>query len=110
MISRAVMPTRRSRTWVFLWIALFLMGILLQYGVALSRPGTALAASSLKAQTVQNFEVDGDLKGSNASVDAATCSARPERPRLYPRHGDRRRRADDRRRRLAERRRHHGRQ
>ena len=46
MISRAVMPTRRSRTWVFLWIALFLMGILLQYGVALSRPGIALAATA----------------------------------------------------------------
>ena len=84
MISRAVMPTRRSRTWVFLWIALFLMGILLQYGVALSRPATALAASSLKAQTVQGFEVDGDLKGSNASVDAATCSAVQSGPGCIP--------------------------
>ena len=109
MISRAVMPTRRSRTWVFLWIALFLMGILLQYGVALSRPGTALAASSLKAQTVQGFEVDGDLKGSNASVDAATCSATQAAPAASPTR-DRRRASDDRWRRLADRRRNDGRQ
>ena len=99
MISRAVMPTRRSRTWVFLWIALFLMGILLQYGVALSRPGIALAASSLKAQTVQNFEVDGDLKGSNASVDASNMLGGPSGPGCIPDTEIDRRRADDRRRR-----------
>ena len=60
MISRAVMPTRRSRHLVFLWVALFLLGILLQYGVALStrhRP----RGLDLKAATVQGFEIDGDL-------------------------------------------------
>ncbi len=75
MISRAVLPTRRSRTWVFLWIALFVMGILLQYGVALSRPGLAVAASGLKAGTVEGFEVDGDLHGGNGASNPGDIPA-----------------------------------
>ncbi len=71
MIARAVLPTRRSRTWVFLWIALFLMGILLQYGVALSLPSSTKAASGLLAGTVQSFEVEGDLYSGNASSNPA---------------------------------------
>jgi fimbrial isopeptide formation D2 family protein/uncharacterized repeat protein (TIGR01451 family) len=75
MISRAVMPTRRNRTWVFLWIALFLMGILLQYGVALGRPGLAIAASGLKAGTVHDFEVDGDLASGNGNSNPGDIPA-----------------------------------
>ena len=77
MISRAVMPTRRSRTWVFLWIALFLMGILLQYGVALSLPSAVLGASGLQAATVHGFEIDGELLSGNGASNPAVVPDGP---------------------------------
>jgi hypothetical protein len=53
---------------VFFWIALFVCSIALQYA-QLSRPSTVLAASGLKAQTIQGFEIDGDLLSGNASTN-----------------------------------------
>ncbi|MCU0478824.1 MAG: SpaA isopeptide-forming pilin-related protein, partial [Chloroflexi bacterium] len=60
--------TRRSA--VFMWTALFIMSIGLQYMVA-SGPQPVIAASGLKAATVAGFEVDGELLSGNASTNPA---------------------------------------
>jgi fimbrial isopeptide formation D2 family protein len=57
---------RNRKGIVFFWIALFVMSIALQYA-QLSRPSPVDAASGLLADTVAGFEIDGDLKGNNAS-------------------------------------------
>src|SRR5262245_62047190 len=64
--------TRRSL--VFFWIALFVLSIALQYA-QFSRPSTALAASGLLADTVQGFEIDGDLKSGDASTNPGSIPA-----------------------------------
>jgi hypothetical protein len=60
---------------VFFWIALFIMSIALQYA-QLSRPALVDAASGLKAQTIQGFEVDGDLLSGNASTNPGAVPRR----------------------------------
>ena len=65
------MSARTRRSLTVLWIALFLSSLALQY-VQMAAPAPALAASGLKAQTVQGFEVDGDLKSGNASTNPGT--------------------------------------
>src|SRR3954468_19841479 len=64
--------TRKGLT--LLWIALFVFSLLLQ-SVRLIAPASALAASGLLADTVQGFEVDGDLKSGNGSANAGTVPA-----------------------------------
>jgi uncharacterized repeat protein (TIGR01451 family) len=56
--------TRRGLT--LSWLVLFIFSILLQYG-ALAGANPVLAASGLKAGTVQGFEIDGDLTSGDAS-------------------------------------------
>jgi len=58
-------PTRKSL--VFFWIALFILSIALQY-TQFSTPSPVKAASGLLADTVQGFEIDGDLKAGSAAV------------------------------------------
>ncbi len=58
--------TRKGMT--LLWIALFVFSLLLQ-SVVLAAPSSAIAASGLLADTVQGFEVDGDLLSGNASTN-----------------------------------------
>ena len=58
--------TRKGLT--LLWIALFVFSLLLQ-SVVLAAPTPALAASGLLADTVSGFEIDGDLRGNNASTN-----------------------------------------
>ena len=58
--------TRKGLT--LLWIALFVFSLLLQ-SVVLAAPTPALAASGLLADTVAGFEIDGDLRGNNASTN-----------------------------------------
>ena len=57
----AYTSARTKRNLAFLWTALFLCSLVLQY-VSLATPVPVLAASGLKAGTVQGFEIDGDLK------------------------------------------------
>jgi hypothetical protein len=54
----AYTSARTKRNIAFLWTALFLCSLVLQY-VSLAAPVAALAASGLKAGTVQGFEIDG---------------------------------------------------
>ncbi len=56
--------TRRGLT--LSWLALFIASILLQYGT-LASPRPVLAATGLKAGTVQGFEIDGNLKSGDAA-------------------------------------------
>jgi uncharacterized repeat protein (TIGR01451 family) len=58
--------TRTRRGFALLWAALFVFSLLLQYG-QMASPASVVAASGLKAGTVQGFEIDGDLKCQNAS-------------------------------------------
>lgn len=64
--------TRRSLT--LLWTALFLFSLALQ-SVQLAAPAAALAASGLKAQTIQGFEVDGNLLSGDASSNPGAIPA-----------------------------------
>lgn len=59
---------RNRKSLVFFWIALFITSIALQYA-QLSAPKSVSAASGLLADTVQGFEIDGDLKSGNASTN-----------------------------------------
>ena len=56
------------------WLLLFIFSILLQYG-ALAGAKPVLAASGLKAGTVQGFEVDGDLASGDAASNPGTIPA-----------------------------------
>ena len=62
----AYTSARTKRNLAFLWTALFLCSLVLQY-VSLAAPVAALAASGLKAGTVQGFEIDGDLKSGDGA-------------------------------------------
>ena len=55
--------TRKGLTLV--WAALFVFSLLLQ-SMAFAAPSPTVAAGGLKAGTVQNFEIDGNLKSSDA--------------------------------------------
>ena len=57
-----------------LWIAFFVFSLLLQ-SMRLAAPSPVAAASGLKANTVQGFEVDGDLKSGNASTNPGSVPA-----------------------------------
>src|SRR5262245_10489935 len=59
---------RNRKSLVFFWIALFITSIALQYA-QLSAPKSVSAASGLLADTVQGFEIDGDLKSGDASTN-----------------------------------------
>ena len=54
------LTARTRKGLVFFWIALFVFSLLLQYA-QFSRPAPVSAASGLKAQTIQGFEVDSNL-------------------------------------------------
>src|SRR4051812_28394628 len=54
------------------WAALFVCSLLLQTAV-LAAPSGATAAGGLKADTVQGFEVDGNLKSEAAATPRASC-------------------------------------
>ena len=54
------------------------MSIALQYA-QLSRPSPVDAASGLKAQTIQDFEIDGDLRSGNASTNPGSVPAARQR-------------------------------
>ncbi len=57
--------TRKGLT--LLWVALFVFSLLLQ-SVRFAAPSSAIAASGLLADTVQGFEVDGDLLSGDGST------------------------------------------
>ena len=56
------------------WLLLFVFSILLQYG-ALAGAKPVLAASGLKAGTVQGFEIDGDLTSGDGASNPGTIPA-----------------------------------
>ena len=64
--------TRKGLT--LLWAALFVFSLLLQT-VGFAAPSGATAASGLKADTVQGFEVDGDLESSDAHTNPGAIPA-----------------------------------
>jgi uncharacterized repeat protein (TIGR01451 family)/fimbrial isopeptide formation D2 family protein len=64
--------TRKGLT--LLWIALFMFSLLLQ-SVRLAAPSPVAAASGLKADTVQGFEVDGNLLSGDASTNPGAIPA-----------------------------------
>jgi len=69
MVSRGIWQLTSARTRrgiTLLWTALFVLSLLLQYAT-FAAPAKTLAASGLKAATVQGFEIDGDLKCQNAA-------------------------------------------
>jgi uncharacterized repeat protein (TIGR01451 family) len=68
------MSARTRRSLTLLWTALFVCSLALQY-VQLATPTTVLAADGLKAQTVQGFEVDGNLRSGDASTNPGEVPA-----------------------------------
>jgi len=70
----AYTSARTKRNLAFLWTALFLCSLLVQY-VSLAAPVAVLAASGLKAGTVQGFEIDGDLTSGNGASNPGTIPA-----------------------------------
>ena len=68
----AYTSARTKRNLAFLWTALFLCSLVLQY-VSLATPVAVLAASGLKAGTVQAFEIDGDLKSGDGASNPGWC-------------------------------------
>ncbi len=74
---------RSAKGLTLVWIALFVFSLLLQ-SVTLAAPSSALAASGLLADTVQGFEVDGDLKSGDAATTPATCPAATSGPVCIP--------------------------
>jgi len=56
------------------WLLLFIFSIVLQYG-ALAGAKPVLAASGLKAGTVQGFEIDGDLASGDAHLNPGLIPA-----------------------------------
>ncbi len=70
----AYTSARTKRNLAFLWTALFLCSLVLQY-VSLATPVAALAASGLKAGTVQGFEIDGDLKSGDGASNPGSIPA-----------------------------------
>ena len=59
---------RTRKGFTLLWSALFVFSLLLQ-SVVLAAPAPASAASGLLADTVSGFEIDGNLKGNDASTN-----------------------------------------
>ncbi len=77
MSSRGIwlyMSARTRKRVTLLWVALFVFSLLLQYA-SLSSPASTLAASGLKAGTVQGFEVDGDLTSGDAASNPGAIPA-----------------------------------
>src|SRR3954447_10185812 len=68
--SSYLLAGRTRKGFTLLWIALFVFSLLLQSMRLVAAP-SALAASGLLADTVAGFEVDGNLKGSDASTNPA---------------------------------------
>ena len=68
------MSARTRRSLTLLWTALFLFSLAMQ-SVQLAAPTSVLAASGLKAQTVQGFEVDGNLLSGDASTNPGAVPA-----------------------------------
>src|SRR4051794_14378947 len=68
--SSYLLAGRTRKGFTLLWIALFVFSLLLQ-SMRMVAPPSALAASGLLADTVAGFEVDGNLKGSDASTNPA---------------------------------------
>src|SRR3954469_11266593 len=66
--SSYLLAGRTRKGFTLLWIALFVFSLLLQSMRLVAAP-SALAASGLLADTVAGFEVDGNLKGSDASTN-----------------------------------------
>jgi uncharacterized repeat protein (TIGR01451 family) len=65
---------RSRKGLTLLWIAFFVFSLLLQ-SMRLATPSPVAAASGLKANTVQGFEIDGDLKSGNASTNPGSIPA-----------------------------------
>ncbi|HEU4672122.1 MAG TPA: SpaA isopeptide-forming pilin-related protein, partial [Candidatus Limnocylindrales bacterium] len=76
MVSRGIWRFSSARTrrgLTLLWVALFVCSLLLQYA-SIGVP-TALAASGLKASTVQGFEIDGDLVSGDGASNPGSIPA-----------------------------------
>ncbi|MFL5677502.1 MAG: hypothetical protein ACJ77X_07700, partial [Chloroflexota bacterium] len=66
--SSYLLAGRTRKGFTLLWVALFVFSLLLQSMRMVAAP-PALAASGLLADTVAGFEIDGNLKGSDASTN-----------------------------------------
>src|SRR3954453_5437860 len=66
--SSYLLSGRTRKSFTLLWIALFVFSLLLQ-SMRLVAASPVDAASGLLADTVQGFEIDGNLKGNDASTN-----------------------------------------
>ena len=65
---------RRRRGITLSWLVIFVLSILMQYGL-LANPSSALAATGLQAGTVQGFEIDGDVASGNGASNPGSIPA-----------------------------------